>query len=75
MEIYKNSGGNSGVNAYEILENSMVVEFSNGAIYLYTVESAGRSNIERMKALARSGKGLNSFIITRVKGNYLKKVA
>lgn len=62
MERYKSLGGNSGVSAYEIGTESITVQFGSGAVYLYTYQSAGSSNIEKMKSLAVAGEGLNSFI-------------
>ena len=59
MERYNNLGENSGVSAYEIGAKSITVQFSTGAVYLYSYKSAGSSNIERMKSLAMAGKGLN----------------
>lgn len=64
MERYKNLGGNSGIMAYEIDDQSITVEFQDGSVYLYTYDSAGAENIERMKKLAIAGEGLNSFINT-----------
>lgn len=74
MERYKNLGGNSGVTAYEIGDDSMKVQFGDGAIYLYDYQSAGRSNIENMKELAIAGKGLNSFISRVVRKGYVSKL-
>ena len=74
MEHYKNLGGNSGVKAYEIGDDSITVQFKDGAIYLYTNGSAGSSAIEKMKALAVSGSGLNSFISSTVKKGYARKI-
>jgi len=70
MQPYKNLGGGSGVKAYEIGNDSIQVMFSDNSVYLYTYLSAGRSNIEQMKALARSGLGLNSFIDREVRKQY-----
>ena len=74
MELYKNLGGNSGVSAYEIGAESITVQFTSGAVYLYTYKSAGNSNIETMKSLAVTGKGLNSFIMRNVKEGYESKL-
>ena len=70
MEPYKNLHGNSGVSSYEIGEDKITVQFTDGTVYLYTYESAGSTHIEKMKALALSGRGLNSFINTTVKKRY-----
>lgn len=74
MEHYKNLGGNSGVTAYEIGEDSIKVQFRDGALYLYDYQSAGRSNIEHMKELAMAGRGLNSFISRVVRKGYASKL-
>lgn len=74
MERYKNLGGNSGVSAYEIGAESITVQFTSGAVYLYTYKSAGSSNIEKMKSLAVAGQGLNSFITINVRKGYESKL-
>lgn len=74
MERYRNLGGNSGVVAYELGDNSITVEFSDGWRYLYTFESAGSHNIEQMRQLAIAGRGLNSFINTNVRKKYASKL-
>ena len=73
MMIYKNNNGNSNVSSYEIGDDFIEVLF-NGTpkIYRYTYKSAGKSNIENMKDLAKNGSGLNSFINTNVKYLYEK---
>jgi len=74
MESYKNLGGDSNVIAYEIGTDYIKVQFGDGSIYLYTYESAGQSNIERMKSLAIEGEGLNSFIMKNVRKSYASKL-
>ena len=66
MQPYQNLSGESGVRAYEIGDDYIKVEFSNGT-YLYTYQSAGEENIETMKQLAEEGRGLNRFINRVVK--------
>ena len=73
MTRYKNLGGNSGVVAYEYGDDYIRVEFKDGAMYLYTYESADPDNIEEMKQLAENGQGLNSFINRIVRKKYAKK--
>ncbi|MBI5842213.1 MAG: hypothetical protein HZB19_19170 [Chloroflexi bacterium] len=73
MVTYRNSGGDSNVRAFEIGGDSITVQFGDGSIYVYTYQSAGRDNIERMKALAIAGRGLNSFIMRYVKMAYASK--
>lgn len=73
MVRYKNTGGDSGVHAYEIGDNFIKVQFKDGKTYLYTYSSAGNHHIEQMKALAIRGKGLNSYINAHVKDIYESK--
>lgn len=74
MEKYKDIDGDSGICGYEIKEDSISVEFNDGAVYIYTYESAGKTNIEKMKILARSGEGLNAFINKHTKENYAARL-
>ena len=71
MTIYNNLNRTSGVFAYEYGADYIRVQFSTGAMYLYTYQSAGSFNIEQMKILAQRGYGLNSFINRVVKRLYV----
>lgn len=64
MEPYKNLGGDSGVAAYQLGGDFIIVQFKSGqwTVYTYTYQSAGSSAVETMKSLARQGHGLNSYI-------------
>lgn len=73
MERYANRGGDSGVAAYRIGPDSICIQFTTGATYLYTYVSAGANNIETMKDLARQGHGLNSFTNRVVRTKYARK--
>jgi len=70
MQRYANFGGHSSIYGYEIEPTRIRVMFSDGAIYSYSYVSAGISNVERMKQLAMSGQGLNSFIMRNVRNSY-----
>ena len=74
MERYRNRGGDSGIVSYQIGPSFIKVKFSDGAIYIYTNQSAGNANIEYMKQLAIDGEGLNSFINRRVRKCYARKL-
>ena len=74
MERYKNSGGNSGVSAYEIADDSIKVKFSDNSVYLFSYRKPGSSHVEKMKILAIRGQGLNSYINTNVKYLYESKL-
>jgi hypothetical protein len=73
MTTYRNLGGNSGVTFYQTNSDSIVVQFHDKSVYTYTYLSAGRETIEHMKALAAGGRGLNTFIVKRVKKLYASK--
>jgi hypothetical protein len=73
MECYRNQSGNSGVSEYELREKSILVVFGDGGTYLYDYASAGMLNVEHMKALARSGRGLATFITRHVRKKYAAK--
>ena len=70
MQQYANLGGNSSIAGYEIEPTRIRVMFSDGSLYSYSYASVGISNVERMKQLARSGYGLNSFIMRNVRNCY-----
>ena len=73
MTPYRNLGGNSGIEAYEIGPDFIRVQFSDGSVYWYTYEKPGPQNVEHMKQLAVNGQGLNSFINTTVRDDYARK--
>lgn len=56
------SGKKSGVTAYEIGLDFIIVQFNNSKNYKYTYRSAGSSIIETMKSLALAQQGLSTFI-------------
>lgn len=74
MEHYKDLNGDSGVVAYEVGNDSISIEFKGGATYLYNYGSAGHDHIEKMKGLAVSGDGLNSYINKYVRKLYAVKL-
>lgn len=74
MEYYTDVNGDSGVRAFEIGRDYILVEFKTGAVYEYTSLSAGRQNLDRMGQLARSGDGLNSFIKKVVPKGYSRRI-
>jgi hypothetical protein len=62
MKRYQNLSGESGVVAYTIRADRLVVQFRSGEIYEYTAQSAGAEVLAGMQQLARAGRGLSSFI-------------
>ncbi len=73
MQRYRNLDGDSGVVAYAIKDSAVAVQFRSGEVYEYSYASAGRGNVERMKQLARAGRGLSSFISQHVHDRYAAK--
>ena len=59
---HSSSGKESGVIAYEIGEDFIDVQFRTKEKYRYSYKSAGEAAIEKMKELAKAGKGLSTFI-------------
>lgn len=73
MQKYKNLGGDSGVEAFEIGTNYIVVKFfKNPKLYTYSYESADEERVEEMKRRALRGEGLNEYINKHVKNDYVK---
>lgn len=67
LVAYKNLGGDSGIEAYRIDADGIVVLFKTPTragqrYYYYSVNSAGRLAVATMISLAKAGEGLNSFI-------------
>jgi hypothetical protein len=73
MQRYGGADRDSGIDAYEVGANYMRVRFINGGTYLYTYRSAGKRHIENMKALAYSGRGLNTYINDNVRQLFERK--
>lgn len=75
MTPYKNLGGDSGVLQFEITEDAIHLVFRSGRCrnYLYDSRRPGKVLVDRMKALAIRGRGLNGFVSTVVKNNYARK--
>lgn len=70
MERYGNLDGDSGVVAYALLPDRIRVKFRNGAVYEYGPLRPGRRKVDTMKRLARSGRGLSTFISRHVRDDY-----
>jgi hypothetical protein len=68
MESYKNLSGNSGVEAFELSDDALIVRFRGGATYLYDYSVTGRAVVEQMKRLATEGQGLSTYISRVVNG-------
>jgi hypothetical protein len=74
MTSYTNSSGKSGVSAYEIRDQSIVVEFRHGGKYLYDYDIPGEPEVEEMKRRAIEGVGLMTFINKNVRKRFAMKL-
>lgn len=65
MQTYRDWDNNSGIEAFEIGSDYIVVQFKKGRyrLYTYTYRSASQHDIEYMKQLALDGDGLNEYIV------------
>ena len=74
MPRYANLNGNSGVVSYETTRESITLRFVNGEQYLYSYARPGRDAVDRMKALAKAGRGLSTFVAQHVREAYERKL-
>lgn len=75
MQPYKNLNGDSGVEAYEIQDNALIVKFreanKNGyRYYKYSSFKPGTFHLQKMKGMAIIGRGLGEYISKEIKKNY-----
>jgi hypothetical protein len=74
LQRYENRHRDSGVTAYEIGDDYIKVEFADGPLYLYTHDVPGPRKVERMKRLARQGRGLSTYISRNVRDRYASRL-
>ena len=71
MERYANKSGNSPITYYQVEDDKVTVWFKgNTKPYSYSYRKAGKSHVEAMKVLARSGSGLSAYITLNVRNDY-----
>jgi hypothetical protein len=73
MERYQNLSGDSGVEYYECGADSIKVRFRGGLTYVYDRTSPGLQHVNRMKELARAGRGLSTYISQHVRTAYARR--
>ena len=56
------TGRPTGVKGYDYDNTSMTVYFTNGNVYVYTLESCGEVHLNTMKRLADANSGLNTYL-------------
>jgi len=74
MPLYKNLSGISGIKAYELGDDYIIVAFHKESIYLYDYEKPGKQHVEKMKKLAEKGLGLNTYISQEVHGEFKERL-
>ena len=74
MQPYKNLSGASGVVAFEIGDHHIDIEFAGRKRYRYDYAKPGQQEVEIMKSLAKSGKGLATFISQNVGERFAAKL-
>jgi hypothetical protein len=74
MQRYSNRKGNSGVTAYEISKNAIVIQFVDGGQYRYDHHKPGRHHVENLKKLALAGKGLATYINQYIRDDYAARL-
>lgn len=62
MEKYSNRNGNSGIEAYDIVDSGIIIRFAEGGTYLYPTEACGKKAVTIMQLLAKKGIGLATYI-------------
>jgi hypothetical protein len=74
LQPYEDRSGDSGVRAYKIEPDAIVIEFKTGGGYRYDHTSPGRRHVATMKRLAQSGHGLATYINQHIRENYAEKL-
>jgi hypothetical protein len=75
MRPYRNLSGTSGVVAFEFGDHHIDIQFRDGYCYRYDYAKPGRKEVETMKSLARTGKGLATFINQNVRERFAKRLS
>ena len=74
MEKYSDISGKSGISAYEVGDDFIIVRFKKGGMYLYNYSITGSDHVNKMIELARIGNGLNGYINLNAKYAYARKI-
>ncbi|MGN6524805.1 MAG: hypothetical protein ACTHL8_00315 [Burkholderiaceae bacterium] len=72
MTPYRNHSGRSGVVAYALARDAILLEFAQGDVYEYTARSAGPGAIAEMRSRAERGSGLATYVSQHVRGRYAR---
>jgi hypothetical protein len=71
---YRNRDGNSGISAYQLLDDGIIVRFVEDGTYRYGPERPGRYHVGQMKSLAMAGRGLATYINRYVREKYEERL-
>jgi len=74
VKRYGNRSGDSGISAYEILDDAILIRFRDGGLYRYDALNPGPWALSEMKRLAQTGRGLTTFINRHVREDYAEKL-
>jgi hypothetical protein len=74
MERYRDLSGNTGIAAFEIRDDAIVLRFKEGGTYLYDWRKPGWHHVEAMKLRARAGRGLTTYLNQQVRDNYAARL-
>ncbi|MCD9032216.1 hypothetical protein LDO32_10825 [Luteimonas sp. Y-2-2-4F] len=70
LRRYADRSGRSGVAAYALLPDGLLVRFVDGGLYLYDAVRPGARHVAQMRRLAGEGEGLATYISRHVGTNY-----
>jgi hypothetical protein len=73
MAHYGNQSGDSPVSGFQAGRTFIDVHFRGAGTYRYSYARPGRDHVEHMKALARQGVGLATYISRYVRDDYESK--
>ena len=74
MKPYRGGAGESGVIAYEVGPDWILVRFRRGGTYRYTARHPGPLHVIEMQRLAEAGDGLNTYFSQHVRDDYEARV-
>lgn len=74
MQPYANKSGISGIKAFELDDDAIVVWFASGEGYRYAAERPGKAHVEAMRQHAMEGVGLATYINRYVRDEYAEKL-
>jgi len=75
FKAYKDLSGHGGITAYQFVPNGIILQFKHRELYLYDDSRPGKNHVEQMKALAKKGRGLTTYVNQHVRENYKRKLS